>query len=124
MTSYTYLRISLDHTLPRPTKPLLHIGLKYWQRGGDRFAVKPDSRGYSPMEESRASVELLIVWQVFNNQEPTCPQCKPREEKLRDLLEKINYDVMYASAESEDRNQTSALPRYVPQSHPRGENGG
>ena len=33
--SYTYLRISLDHTLPRPTKPLLHIGLQYWERRGD-----------------------------------------------------------------------------------------
>ena len=33
--SYTYLRISLDHTLPRPTKPLLHISLQYWQRRGD-----------------------------------------------------------------------------------------
>merc|ERR1719474_2638010 len=39
--SILQFRISLDHTLPRPTKPLLYIGLKYWQRGGDRFAVKP-----------------------------------------------------------------------------------
>merc|ERR1719220_464741 len=39
--SILQLRIGLDHTLPRATKPLLHIGLKYWQRGGDRFAVKP-----------------------------------------------------------------------------------
>ena len=62
--TYTYLRIGLDHTLPRPTKPLLHIGLKYWQRGGDRFAVKPESRGYSvgPVKELRVGVELLNLW--------------------------------------------------------------
>ena len=43
VSSYTYLRIGLDHTLPRPTKPLLHIGLQYRERRGDRFAVKPGS---------------------------------------------------------------------------------
>ena len=44
----------------------------------------------------------------MNIQKPTCPQCKPRGGKLRDLFEKINYDVMNAGAESKVRTNNSS----------------